>query len=431
MKKSRKSFYILLFFFILQIPAYHLFSQYRFPRPEFKNEYSMPVTPVPRLKRILILEYLDVVILIISILAASYLSLKKRSRKYILYLTIFSVLYFGFWKKGCICPVGSIQNVFLAISNQSYTIPLTAILFFAIPLFATLFFGRTFCAAVCPLGAVQDLVIFRPVKLPLWLRQILSIIPYAYLGLSLIMVISGAGFLICRFDPFVGLFRLSASFNMFMYGGILLLAGIFIARPYCRFLCPYGALLNLAARFSRYHITITPDKCINCGLCENSCPFESIDSPVPQTADVPSRYGKKRLGVILLTTPLIISLFVWAGIVIHPHLAHLHPDVRLAGQIRQEILTEKTGSTLESESFWQTGETVEELKQRVKIIQNRFKLNAGMWGGIIGLVLCLKILSLSVIRKRKFHEIRQSECFSCARCVSYCSQERKNYAGKI
>ena len=40
---------------------------------------------------------------------------------------------------------------------------------------------------------------------------------------------------------------------MLTAGGILLVSGVFIARPYCRFLCPYGILLRWASLFSRWH----------------------------------------------------------------------------------------------------------------------------------------------------------------------------------
>ena len=53
----------------------------------------------------------------------------------------------------------------------------------------------------------------------------LGIIPYLYLGITVLAVATGSGYLICRYDPFVGFFRLGASFNMFVAGGILLLSG--------------------------------------------------------------------------------------------------------------------------------------------------------------------------------------------------------------
>jgi len=63
--------------------------------------------------------------------------------------------------QGCVCPIGSIQNVTLAMTDHSYILPLTVLIFFLAPLVFTLLFGRTFCAGVCPFGALQDMVSFK------------------------------------------------------------------------------------------------------------------------------------------------------------------------------------------------------------------------------------------------------------------------------
>ncbi|MBT4484983.1 MAG: 4Fe-4S binding protein, partial [Candidatus Latescibacteria bacterium] len=153
----------------------------RFPKPDFESDYTRSIlqTPEPQSQFI---EYFDLFVLIAALSIASYFALKLRSRKKMFLLMIFSLIYFGFFRKGCICPVGSVQNVSLALFNSGYAIPLTAIAFFALPLVFTLFFGRTFCAAVCPLGAIQDAVVLRPIGVTPWIAQVLGILPYIYLG---------------------------------------------------------------------------------------------------------------------------------------------------------------------------------------------------------------------------------------------------------
>ncbi|MCJ7812568.1 4Fe-4S binding protein, partial [bacterium] len=192
--------FFLLCILIYSIP-YQLFSQIqRFPKPEFESGYVVPTptTPHPRQD---IYEYLDVAVLIIALSLASYLALKKRSRNGIFLLTLFSLLYFGFWRKGCVCAIGSIQNISMAVFDHTYIIPITVIAFFTIPLLFTLFFGRTFCAAVCPLGMIQDVVILKPMKIPPWLQKVLGFIPHIYLGLAVLLAAYGADFIICRYDP--------------------------------------------------------------------------------------------------------------------------------------------------------------------------------------------------------------------------------------
>ncbi|NQU86744.1 MAG: 4Fe-4S binding protein, partial [Mariniphaga sp.] len=228
-----------LLFFTLFVSA----QQQRFPKPEFDSGYEQPDpnTPEPRSGA---MEYMDVVVLLGVLSLASYFALKRRSRHGILWLSVFSMIYFGFYRNGCICSIGAIQNVTFTFFDSAYAISITALLFFLLPLIYTLFFGRTFCAGACPLGAIQDLVIIKPLSMPRWLRKTLGIFPYLYLGLAVLYAATGTDFIICRYDPFIGIFRMDAPFHMIVLGVTFLLMGMFIARPYCRFLCPYGVLLN-------------------------------------------------------------------------------------------------------------------------------------------------------------------------------------------
>ncbi len=73
------------------------------------------------------------------------------------------------------------------------------------------FSGRSFCASVCPLGAVQELVAVRPVQVPTWIDHALGLLAYVYLGAAVLFAATGTAWIICRYDPFVGLFRLSSS----------------------------------------------------------------------------------------------------------------------------------------------------------------------------------------------------------------------------
>jgi polyferredoxin len=63
---------------------------------------------------------------------------------------------------------------------------------------------------------------------------------------------------------------------MVALGAAFILAGMFIGRPYCRWLCPYGGLLSILSRVSWKNVRISPDKELNCGLCAGACPFGAI-----------------------------------------------------------------------------------------------------------------------------------------------------------
>jgi polyferredoxin len=64
---------------------------------------------------------------------------------------------------------------------------------------------------------------------------------------------------------------------MLAIGAAFLIGGMFIGRPYCRYLCPYGGLLAWCSRLAKKGVTITPDKELDCGLCTEACPFGAIE----------------------------------------------------------------------------------------------------------------------------------------------------------
>jgi ferredoxin len=226
------------------------------------------------------MEVLDVLLLVVALALGTWIVLFKRSRSWVVGLTIGSLAYFGFYRDGCVCPIGSIQNVTVSFIDPSYAVSYSVIAFFLLPLMAALFFGRVFCGGVCPLGAIQELVVLRPLKVPRMVDRLLGSLKYFYLGLALLVAVRPAlarDFLICRFDPFVGFFRGDGPPHMLMAGGAFLVLGMFVGRPFCRYLCPYGVLLSLVSRLSWMGVTITPDKEIDCGLCSDACPYGAIE----------------------------------------------------------------------------------------------------------------------------------------------------------
>ncbi len=398
-------------------------GKFRFPMPEFESGYTHPlvITPQPQTG----FEIIDAAVLFLALSAAAWLVLRDRSRRGIFALTIFSILYFGFWRKGCVCPVGSLQNIVAGIADPTFPVPIIVMIFFLMPLLFALFFGRVFCAAVCPLGAVQEVVAIRPVIVPSPVERLLGLFPYIYLGLTVLSVTLGAGFIICRFDPFIGFFRQGASFGMLATGGIFLLIGIFIARPYCRFLCPYGVLLSWLSRFSKWHAVIPPTQCTQCRLCEDSCPYGAIHLPMPQDIPESRREGVKRVGLLLLLLPMAIVVGAGTGAAAHQLLSRMHPIVQLAERIAAEDRGEILIEVPESEAFRASEKTTTELYAEARAVTADFKYGSGWLGGFLGLVIGCKLIGLSIVRKRTDYEPDKAACVSCARCFPYCPVENE------
>ena len=142
---------------------------------------------------------------------------------------------------------------------------------------------------------------------------------------------------------------------MMIFGGCLLLIGLFVGRPYCRYLCPYGAILRVLSPFSRWHVRIPPEDCINCRLCEDVCPYDAIRPPtIPQSADE-RRAGRRRFLWLLWLAPVLVLVFAGLGTLLAVPLARWHPEVRLAEQLRQEELGTDRATTDASDAYRSSG----------------------------------------------------------------------------
>lgn len=140
----------------------------------------------------------------------------------------------------------------------------------------TLVFGRIVCGQVCPAGAVQELMHLVPVAKH---GRAESRVPTAVrAGVFVVFLAAGFG-LSVNLLALMGLpafFNLTvASVSFFVFLAIVLLSAV-VYRPFCRYACPYGALLAPAAAKAVFRLQRT-DACIGCGKCERACPTGAAD----------------------------------------------------------------------------------------------------------------------------------------------------------
>jgi polyferredoxin len=367
-------------------------------------------------------EWLDVGVLLLCLALASYLALVRRSRRGMFVLTVFCLGYFGFVRRGCVCAVGSFQNVAEALFNPAVAMPAAVLCFFVLPLLFALLFGRVFCAAVCPLGAIQELVAWRPRRLPRWATECLRIVPRVFLAVAVLLAATSTAYLVCRKDPFVSLFRLSGPLPSIVAGLAFLAVGVFVARPYCRFVCPYGVLLAWMSRLSWRHVGVTPDECVVCGLCEDACPVDAIEPATAKQTGETRQQGARGLLVAMLLTPVLIGLGAWSGAALGKPLAQFHEDSELTRQLAAE--DEGAAATVLTVAFRNGPRSRSELAEDLAAREARLS-RGGRWvGAFIGLVVGLRLISLRVRWKHDDYEPDRADCVSCARCFRSCPRQR-------
>jgi ferredoxin len=414
-----------LWFLAIGLSAGLLQAAERFPPPDFTSGYQLPTDNFPDGVAVW-REWGDVFILAGFLGLASWLAIKRRSRALTLALAVVSLLYFGFYRRGCVCVIGSTQNVSVALANPEVILPLSLLAFFLLPLVFALFFGRVFCSAVCPQGAIQEAVLIRPVRLPEWLARPLEWLPFLTLVLGILTAATGCGFMICRHDPFIGLFRLGGPRVILALGFLFVGLSTFIGRPYCRFACPYGALLRLISPLAWRPLTITPDECIRCGLCAEACPYGAIIAPVPEDAARDRQTGKATLRWILLAFPLLLIAGGGLGYLSGPALARLNPEVRMADydRARQSLIPDRNLPERLA-IYRQAGGGVADLQQRAGFVVQRVRWGAVAGGLFMAGIIGFSLMGVVVRRAQPDWRADPARCVACGRCVRYCPREHR------
>ena len=217
-------------------------------------------------------------------------------------------IYGGKWKQLCVpgmncyscpgakgsCPIGALQAV-IGSPKFKFSYYIVGFLFFVGALI-----GRGVCGYLCPFGLVQDLLhkipfvkkieTFKGDKALRKAKYLILLVFVILLPLFLVDIIGqGAPYfckLICRVGMMEGgipLVLMNKSMRgaigfLYAWKGLILILTIFLSiviyRPFCKYICPLGAIYSLFNSVSLFRYTLDHQKCIHCGRCKAVCEMQ-------------------------------------------------------------------------------------------------------------------------------------------------------------
>jgi polyferredoxin len=186
-------------------------------------------------------------------------------------------------------PIAGLMNLkYFLVTRQAPQVHPSAMVLAAVFLLASLLLKKAFCSWLCPVGTISEYLwkfgrrIFgRNITVPRWLDIPLRSLKYLLMGFFLFIVVSMPAEALNDFmlSPF-GIIADVKMLNFFRDIGIIGLAvlaslvfvSVVIQNFWCRFLCPYGALMGIVATLSPVRIRRDAVACIDCGKCTKACP---------------------------------------------------------------------------------------------------------------------------------------------------------------
>jgi len=190
------------------------------------------------------------------------------------------------------CPIGSLQAV-LGKRNNYFSFYVIGFL-----VLMGILFGRFICGFLCPFGFVQDMIakiskkkykalkLFKYIKyinlvllvilLPLFFTNSVGVgTPYFCKYVCPVGTLEGGIFLVAVNSALRNTIGFLYYYKVTMLIAILV-SSVFIYRPFCKVLCPLGALYALFNRISLVNIKFEMYACVSCGKCEKTCQMDVV-----------------------------------------------------------------------------------------------------------------------------------------------------------
>ncbi len=184
-----------------------------------------------------------------------------------------------------ICPFGGVVTLYQYITAGTFVQKIHESSFYLmlLVLATAVIAGPLFCGWVCPFGTFQEwfAVLGRKIfkkryntMVPAKLDRVLRYLRYLVLIWVVWATATSAKLIFADYDPYYALFNFwtgEVAITAFIALAVVLLLALFIERPFCKYACPYGAVLGLTNLFRIFSIRRNSTTCISCSRCDKEC----------------------------------------------------------------------------------------------------------------------------------------------------------------
>jgi polyferredoxin len=187
-----------------------------------------------------------------------------------------------------VCPFGGVVTIYQYATTGTFVqkIHNSSFILMVIGFLLAILFGPVFCGWVCPFGSIQEWMggigrkLFKKRRynhfIPYKLDRYLRYLRYAVLAWVLYMTAVTGKLIFADYDPYFALFNFWTS-EVAVLGlvilGLTLLGSLIVERPWCKYACPYGAVLGLSNLLRLFKIRRTASTCKLDGACDIYCPM--------------------------------------------------------------------------------------------------------------------------------------------------------------
>ena len=196
------------------------------------------------------------------------------------------------------CPIGSLQSF---LSGMKFKVPYYVV---GLLIFFGVLLGRAVCGFLCQLGFLQDMLD----KVPFFKKNEFKIDKYLryfkYVVLLLFVLILPFCFkltpafckFICPSGTIAGIWlsiadkqvagQLGKLFSLkLVILGLMLVSSLIIYRPFCKYICPLGAIYGFFNKVAVYRMHLDTGRCVGCGACAKVCKMNVDPSAKPNSCE--------------------------------------------------------------------------------------------------------------------------------------------------